>query len=74
VGNIFQVTSFAGSLGTNTYNEGYIAASNGGTNLANQNSGTIGSTFSVKGLITPGLTNQMSGTYTSTVTILASLD
>lgn len=73
VGNIWHVGTSAGSANVNVTGSN-APASNTLQNIANQSTGTQSSTFVLTGVLTPGLNNQMSGTYSSTITQIASLD
>ena len=74
-GNIWMIATGNGSsAGVNTYNGSYVPSSNSPMNMANEATGTLTSTFDLTAKLLPGLTNQMSGTYNSTITQLASLN
>jgi hypothetical protein len=73
-GNIWFVSTKDGSSGVNTYNGTYIPASSSLQNLANQATGTTGSTFTLGAKLIPGLTNQMSGVYQTSIVQIASLN
>lgn len=71
-GNIMTVRTHNGTNGTNTLG-GYIAAPAAPYNVANSNGG-LNKTFTIDGMLTPGFAQNMSGSYTAAIDIIASLD
>jgi hypothetical protein len=66
--------SSTGDAAVNTYGGNWINASSTPTNMAWMPTGTTGNAFNLHYKVTPGLANQMSGTYTSTIHQIASLN
>jgi hypothetical protein len=73
-GNIWMIATDNGSAGVNTYLGVYQPSSAAPVNMANEATGTLTSTFDLSGKLLPGLTNQMSGTYNTSITQIASLN
>ena len=73
-GQILTIST-TGDNTVNTLGSGnWIPATGALANVANMATGTLGSNFNLHYKVTPGLANQMSGSYTSTITQIASLN
>ncbi len=72
VGDIWSIKADNGTPGVWTVG-GYYPASVAGYNIAASNGG-LNKTFDLNGKVTPGFGHNMSGTYTTSIAVIASLD
>ena len=73
--NLYAVASSNGSTGVVTSSGAFLPVTSVGVQVAGKNTGQVSSTFDLQGRITPGFDNgNLTGTYTSNVSILATLN